>query len=337
MSRHRRPPSNPTWRCRAGEPPAGVDEPTSEPVRELDDVELEEQLAAVEDAQRAAQARDVDADRTVASELAEEADRAPSLAELDAARESVDDPQLTADAVADQVAEREPPAAEATVEPDVVAVAQASRQRGVDEPTAEPVRELDDVELEQQLAAVEDAQRAAQARDVDADRTVVPEPAVEADRAPEPADLERADVELADAQWAAAERDRVEPAQGDVEQLVLLDIEPRIADEVGAAPLRAPDPAEQQAEREQQDERTRATLAEARRTAEAAEQQRRTRDAVAQARAAVQALMAAEAERVRLDEDERREQLNRWYEQDRAAEQERGLDAGWDDSPSIDY
>ena len=98
-------------------------------------------------------------------------------------------------------------------------------------------------------------------------------------------------------QWTDAERERVEPAPEDVEQLALLDVEPRIADEVGAAPLREPDPAEQQAEREQQDERTRATLAEARRAAEAAEQQRRTRDAVAEARAAVQALMAAEAER----------------------------------------
>ena len=126
-----------------------------------------------------------------------------------------------------------------------------------------------------------------------------------------------------------------------MEQLTLLDVEPSIADQVGAQPLRAPEsrpPSPRwRTRRSVELERAQTTLAEARRAAEAAEQQRRTRDAVAEARAAVQALMAAEAERERRDEAERREQLNRWYEQDRAAEQERGVDDGWDDGPSIDY
>lgn len=240
--------------------------------------------------------------------------------ELDAARKALDDPQLAADIAAEPVADRAP-------------------ESRVDEPTAELDRELDDVELEEQLAVAEDTQRAAQAdRDVDADRRpVAPEPVEEADRAPELVEVD--EVELADMERADAERERVEAEPADVEQLALLDIEPRIEDEVGAAPLRELDPAEQQAaaEREQQEQRTRATLAEARQAAEAAEQQRLTRDAVAEARAAVAALMAAEAERERRDEAERQEQLIRWHEQDRAAEQERGLDDGWDDGPSIDY
>ena len=44
------------------------------------------------------------------------------------------------------------------------------------------------------------------------------------------------------------------------------------------------------------------------------------------------ARVEAEAERLRRDEDERaQEQLNRWYDQDRAAE----LDHGYDDGPSL--
>jgi len=258
--------------------------------------------------------------------------------ELDAAREAgVDEPELAADIAADPVA----------VEPEVVVVPEMSPERGVDEPTAERGLddvEFDDVELEEQLAAAEYTQRAAlAARDADVERPGdvdrPPAPAEEADRAPELVDVALAAVELAEVERADAERERERVEAEDVEQLALLDIEPRIEDEVGAAPLREPDTAEQQtaAEREQQEERTRASLAEARRAAEAAEQQRLTRDAVAEARAAVAALMAAEAERERRDEAERQEQLIRWHEQDRAAEQERGVDDGWDDGPSIDY
>ena len=153
------------------------------------------------------------------------------------------------------------------------------------------------------------------------------------------ADVERADVELADVERAAGSRSASSAAE-DVEQLALLDVEPSIADQVGAhrcAPRSRPP--------SQQARRGGAWSWSAPRPPwpRPAGPPRRpsssavTRDAVAEARAAVQALMAAEAERERRDEDERREQLNRWYEQDRAAEQERGLDDGWDDGPSIDY
>jgi hypothetical protein len=140
-------------------------------------------------------------------------------------------------------------------------------------------------------------------------------------------------------------------AEPDVEQLALLDVEPRIEDKVGAAALRA-EADTAAVEREQQEERTRATLAEVPRAAEAAEQQRFTREAVAEARAAIRACFlvdrdAAGAERERRDEAERQEQLIRWAErqeqlirwaeQDRTAERDRGADEGFDDGPSIDY
>ena len=217
--------------------------------------------------------------------------------ELDTARELVDEPQLDVDA--DRMADLDVETAAQNAERQPAAPEQAT-ERVVDEPFAE----MDDVELEEQPAAAEDAQRA-------------PDRADDLGYEPEPAG-------------------RV----AEMEQLTLLDVEPSIADQVGAQPLRTPEPAAEPAVEDATElelERAQTTLAEARRAAEAAEQQRVTRDAIAQARAAVQALAAAEAERERRDEDERREQLNRWYEQDRAAEQERGVDDGWDDGPSIDY
>ena len=220
-----------------------------------------------------------------------------AAAELDRAREVDDEPQL--DVHADRAADLDVETATWEAEREPAAAGQVA-DRVVDEPAAE----LDDVELEEQLVAAEDAQRA-------------PDRADDVEREPEPAG-------------------RVP----EVEQLTLLDVEPSIADQVGAQPLRAPEPAAEPAvenSTEVELERAQTTLAQARRAAEAAEQQRRTRDAVAEARAAVQALLAAEAERERRDEAERREQLNRWYEQDRVAEQERGVDDGWDDGPSLEY
>ena len=117
--------------------------------------------------------------------------------------------------------------------------------------------------------------------------------------------------------------------QPELEQLALLEVEPNIADEVGAQPLRAPEPdlsAEQaredaaDAERARQ-EQARATLAEARRQAEAADAQREAREAAAAAsaaleqtmqdlRAAMAALAADTAQRARDEDAERQEQLN---------------------------
>ena len=146
-----------------------------------------------------------------------------------------------------------------------------------------------------------------------------------------------------------------EPA---AEQLPLLRVERQLVDEVAAQPLRAtPEPdmggerdreAAASAERERQ-EQARITLAEARRQAEAADVQRQAREAEHTARAAMERLDAsiqaarnavaalraadvqAEADRMERGEAERREQLNRWYDQDRAAE----IDHGYDDGPSL--
>ncbi len=222
-----------------------------------------------------------------------------ATAELDAAREAVDEPRLDVDDVdADRAADLDVEAAARHAGREPVTPEPAA-QHVIDEPSAD----LDDIELEEQMAAAEDAQR-------------IPDRADDVQREPE--------------------------AEVDVEQLTLLDVEPSIAEQVGAAPLRATDPSVEPMLDESTDvelERAQTTLAEARRQAEAAEfvAGRLTRDAVAEARAAVQALVAAEAERQLRDEDERREQLNRWHEQDRAAEQQRGVDDSWDDGPSIDY
>jgi len=213
---------------------------------------------------------------------------------------------------------------------------------------------------DEQLALFDPADvEAEQTVEMDADREAVDEPEriTEAQLPAEP-ELGR-EPEAERVPETGQERTVDEPtAEPDVEQLTLLDVEPRIEDKVGAAPLRAEaDTAAEQAaaEREQQEERTRATLAEARRAAEAAEaaeQQRLTREAVAETRAAIQACFlidrdAAEAERERRDEAERQEQLIRWAErqeqlirwaeQDRTAERDRGADEGFDDGPSIDY
>ena len=189
--------------------------------------------------------------------------------ELDTAREVVDEPQLYFDDVhADRAADLDAGTAARDAEREPAAAEWAAEL--VDEPFAE----LDDVELEEQPTAAEDAQRA-------------PDRADDVEREPEPA----AEV-------------------SEVEQLTLLDVEPSIVDQVGAQPLRTPEPAAEPAVEDSMDvelERAQTTLAEARRAAEAAEQQRVTRDAIAEARAAVQALLAAEAERERRDEAERRE------------------------------
>jgi hypothetical protein len=181
--------------------------------------------------------------------------------------------------------------------------------------------ELDDVELEQQN---------------DAGLTPEPVAAAEPERTlPEAGQLETVHREV--------EQPGVEPPE--VEQLALLEVEPDIADEVGVQPLRTPeaDPAVEQAraaaaaaERERQ-EQARVTLAEARRQAEAANAQQQAREAAAATTAALEqamqdlraAMAAAEAaERARVEDAERQEQLIRWHEQDRADELDRGLDDG---------
>ena len=53
--------------------------------------------------------------------------------------------------------------------------------------------------------------------------------------------------------------------------------------------------------------------------------------ALERARQNIQAAQEALAEQARYEEDERRDQLTRWHEQDRAAE----LDQGRDDGPSL--
>jgi conjugative relaxase-like TrwC/TraI family protein len=198
-------------------------------------------------------------------------------------------------------------------EPDV----QLDGPERVDEPRrAELDIEPDDVELEQQHD----------------------EPAIAAAPALEP---ERAEPEI---EPVRAEEPVVE--EPEVEQLALLEVERDVAAEVAAQPLHTPepDPAVEQArsdaaaaERERQ-EQARVTLAEARRQAEAADAQRQAREAAAATEAAlerarqnVQAAQESLAEQTRREEDERREQLIRWHEQDRAAE----LDQGLDDGPSF--
>ena len=178
--------------------------------------------------------------------------------------------------------------------------------------------ELDDIELEQQN---------------DAAQTPAPAAAGEPER-------------------AISEAVQLEPVQPEVEQpgveqLTLLEVEPDIADEVGAQPLRAPEPdlsAEQaredaaDAERARQ-EQARVTLAEVRRQAEAADAQREAREAAAAAsaaleqtmqdlRAAMAALAADTAQRAQDEDAERQEQLTRWHEHDRADELDQGLDNG---------
>ena len=193
--------------------------------------------------------------------------------------------------------------------------------------------ELDDIELEQQNVELEQQNDAAQ--------TPAPAAAGEPERAiSEAVQLEPVQPEL--------EQPGVE--QPGVEQLALLEVEPDIADEVGAQPLRAPEPdlsAEQaredaaDAERARQ-EQARVTLAEVRRQAEAADAQREAREAAAAAsaaleqtmqdlRAAMAALAADTAQRAQDEDAERQEQLTRWHEQDRADE----LDHGLDDGPSL--
>ena len=185
--------------------------------------------------------------------------------------------------------------------------------------------ELDDIELEQQNVELEQQNDAAQ--------TPAPAAAGEPERAiSEAVQLEPVQPEL---------------EQPGVEQLALLEVEPDIADEVGAQPLRAPEPdlsAEQaredaaDAERARQ-EQARVTLAEVRRQAEAADAQREAREAAAAAsaaleqtmqdlRAAMAALAADTAQRAQDEDAERQEQLTRWHEQDRADELDRGLDDG---------
>ena len=191
--------------------------------------------------------------------------------------------------------------------------------------------EPDDVELEQQndaaptrepVAAVDPERAGVEAVQLETGPPAVEEPAVE-----EPAVEEPAVEQLA------------------VEQLALLEVEPDLADEVGAHLLRMPDAdpvatqardAAAAAERDRQ-EQARVTLAEARRQAEAADAQRQAREAAADPTAALEqamqdlrAAVAAmdAAERTRAEDAERQEQLIRWHEQDRAAELDRGLDDG---------
>jgi conjugative relaxase-like TrwC/TraI family protein len=253
-------------------------------------------------------------------------------------------PQLDAADGADPERQAEPeqhPEREAVVEQEPAVAPQPDIQldgpeHGVDEPelhhvddprAAELAVEPDDVELEQQHD--EPAIEAAAA--VDAAQALEPEraePDVEQARAEEPAVV----------------------GEPEFEQLALLEVERDVAAEVAAQPLHTPeptpepDPAVEQArsdaaaaERERQ-EQARITLAEARRQAEAADAQRQAREAAATADAAlerarqnVQAAQEALAEQARREEDERREQLIRWHEQDRAAE----LDQGRDDGPSL--
>ena len=181
-------------------------------------------------------------------------------------------------------------------------------------------------------------------------------------RTPDDVELER------EVQEQARHREPAEPPQQAIEaepaaeQYPLLHVERRLVDEVAAQPMRAtaePDPGYEQlderdretaasAERERQ-EQARVTLAEARRQAEAADAQRQAGQAepstqaamerlderIRAAREAVAALRAAdiqaESDRMQRDEAERQEQLNRWYDQDRAAE----IDHGYDDGPSL--
>ena len=161
----------------------------------------------------------------------------------------------------------------------------------------------------------------------------------------------------------ASPRSRRVDAEPAAEQLPLLHVERQLVDEVAAQPLRAtpePDTGREQiderdreaaasAERERQ-EQARVTLAEARRQAEAADAQRQAREAEPTARkqrwsASTSASrppgtrsrrfgaadIQAESDRLQRDEAERQEQLNRWYDQDRAAE----IDHGYDDGPSL--
>jgi|GEM_PF-1996084 len=192
------------------------------------------------------------------------------------------------------------------------------------------------VEVEPELVAGVDAQQQPE-RAVDeqqADRVV--------------GELER--VEVDDVELAQQDEREPERAEPEVEQLALLEVERDVADEVGAQPLRAEsDPAAEQAridaaaaERGRQ-EQARVTLTKARRAAEAADAQREAREAAAATTAALErarestqtalaALHATEAERAGGEEAERREQLNRWHEQDRAAEMDQGIDH---DGPSL--
>ncbi|HEX5813050.1 MAG TPA: AAA family ATPase, partial [Pseudonocardia sp.] len=125
-----------------------------------------------------------------------------TAAELDTAREVVDEPQLYFDDVhADRAADLDAGTAARDAEREPAATERAAEL--VDEPFAE----LDDIELQEQPTAAEDAQRA-------------PDRADDVEREPEPA----AEV-------------------SEVEQLTLLDVEPSIVDQVGAQPLRTPEPA----------------------------------------------------------------------------------------------
>lgn len=185
--------------------------------------------------------------------------------------------------------------------------------------------ELDDLELEQRNEAAYPVEAVAEAQP---ERAV---PEVEVERREE-------------AEWTEVEQ------RQDVEQLALLDVEPDLADEVAAQPLRgsglepdrsdpsaepARDDVDAAVERERQ-EQARVTLAEARRQAEAADAQREAREAAERAAAAVEkatqdlraAMASAAADARARAEEERREQLNRWHEQDRAADLDQGLDHG---------
>ncbi|MGE0170949.1 MobF family relaxase [Nocardioides sp.] len=113
-------------------------------------------------------------------------------------------------------------------------------------------------------------------------------------------------------------------------QLSLLDAAPRLEDEVGAAPLRQAGP-ELAAERpawQAQADAIGATLAEARRAAGVSERHRAATAAPVEPDRATAALarVAARA-KARREEIERREQLNRWAEQDRGVVG-RGVDRG---------
>lgn len=167
-----------------------------------------------------------------------------------------------------------------------------------------------------------------------------PEAAAErSDRAPAQAErgVELDDVDLEEEVTAPAaraavdrgtERDLVLDRRPGEEQLSLLDVTPRLADEVGAAPLRQahpePEPVPTGAGAEvlaweQRADAIDATLAEARRAAELSERMRGTPDSLDHARSAVQAAVARLAAGRDRDaaEEARREQLSGWAEQDR--------------------
>lgn len=85
---------------------------------------------------------------------------AEQTVEMDADREAVDEPERIAEALL-------PAKPELDREPEAERVAETGQERTVDEPTAEPVVALDDVELEEQLAAASAEPVAQDARDVD--------------------------------------------------------------------------------------------------------------------------------------------------------------------------